>query len=338
MAVNAPQHGSINASDRLSVRSLGDRGASSSFADDVRSGLGERPRSLPPKYFYDERGSWLFEKICGTPEYYPTRVEDGLLARHSGEIIDLVGPSAIVELGSGSSRKTAHLIGACEQAACHAVYQPVDVCREMLEEAGRRLCTDHDWLRVDAVVGDYCSGLDGLGEQQGQRLFMFLGGTIGNFDEVEAAGFLRDLRRIMGTHDRLLMGADRVKDTAVLNAAYNDAQGYTAAFNRNVLEVINRELDADFACESFHHQAWFNERKSRIEMHLQSISSQQVRIADLDMVAEFEPGETILTEISRKFTRNSLVDLLGAAGLEVERHYTPADDYYSLVLARPAPA
>jgi L-histidine N-alpha-methyltransferase len=335
VVVNGSEPERIEDPGRFSVRFLGRGGAAPTLADDVRCGLGSRPRSLPPKYFYDERGSWLFEKICGTPEYYPTRVEDRLLARHSAEIIDLVEPRVIVELGSGSSRKTSHMIDACERASCHAVYQPVDVCREMLEEAGRRLCAAHDWLQVDALVGDYCSGLEGLGASAGPRLFMFLGGTVGNFDDAEAADFLGALRGIMGVHDRLLMGADRVKDAGVLNAAYNDAQGYTAAFNRNVLEVINRELGADFDSDNFQHLAWFNEPESRIEMHLRATAGQQVHIAELGMVAMFEPGETILTEISRKFTPEDLEGLLGAAGLEMERHFAPDNGYYSLVLARP---
>jgi L-histidine N-alpha-methyltransferase len=323
-------------SDRLSIRYLRPREPTSTLSVDVRLGLKHSPKSLPPKYFYDARGSWLFEQICGTQEYYPTRVEDGLLAAHSDQIIDLVGPSTIVELGSGSSRKTAHLLAACERAGCHAVYEPVDVCREILEQAGRRLCAVHDWLKVDAVVGDYCCGLDGLAAAGEPRLFMFLGGTIGNFDDAQGTAFLREVRRFMGPSDRLLMGADRVKDASVLNAAYNDSQGYTAAFNRNVLSVINRELDAEFDCERFDHLAWFNDGESQIEMHLLSPVSQTVRIAGLDMVACFEAGETILTEISRKFTPTSLADLLRRSGLEPERHYAPANGYYSLVLARPA--
>jgi L-histidine N-alpha-methyltransferase len=206
----------------------------------------------------------------------------------------------------------------------------------MLLDAGRRLIDDHAWLSVEALVGDYCAGLNDLPREQGGRLFVFLGGTIGNFYPREALSFLRELRGNMREDDWLLLGADRVKDLEVLNAAYNDAQGYTAEFNLNLLNVINRELSADFDLRAFSHRAYFNEDMSWIEMHLCSRRDQQVSIRDLDLQVSFARGETILTEISRKFTGQALAGTLRQAGFGLEQDFTPGNNYYSLVLARAA--
>ncbi len=321
--------------ERLTIRNLETTRDVPDLAADVRGGLSSTRKRLPPKYFYDKRGSWLFEQICETPEYYPTRLEDSLLARYASQIIDLVRPETILEFGSGSSRKTVHLLEACDALGCYCRYQPLDVCGEMLLDAGQRLVNRHDWLTIDAMVGDYCSGLKSVPTSNGPRLFLFLGGTLGNFNECEAEQFLRDLRAVMRNQDWFFLGADRVKDIKVLNAAYNDAQGYTAAFNLNVLEVINRELGAEFDLGAFIHLAEFNNAESCIEMHLQSKKRQSVYIRDLDMVVTFDDKETILTEISRKFTRRSLTLLLQVSGFSIERHYAPDNDYYSLLLARP---
>jgi len=324
---------------RISIRELESARPDSGddMARDVRAGLLHRPKSLPPKYFYDERGSTLFDRICETPEYYPTRTEDALLKTHAHRIIETVRPDAIVELGSGASRKTTRLFDACDEQACYSLYHPVDVCREMLAEAGQRLLREHDWLEIEAWVGDYCAGLSGLPTDYGSRLFLFLGGTIGNFSDDEALEFLRGVRSQMDAGDWLLLGADRVKDSTVLNAAYNDAAGYTAAFNRNVLRVINRELDADFDPADFRHHAFFNESRSRIEMHLAARHSHSVEIQRLGLQVPFARDETILTEISRKYTPDELETLLLGAGLVTEAHFAPDNGYYSLVLVRPRP-
>jgi L-histidine N-alpha-methyltransferase len=322
--------------ERLTLRHLAHAPDLPDIAEDVRAGLSATPKQLPPKYFYDERGSWLFEQICTTPEYYPTRAEEQLLVDYADEIIDRVRPRSILELGSGSSRKTTHLFSACDRLSHRCRYEPLDVCAEILVDAGRRLLARHPWLTVDATVGDYCAGLDALSASPGgPRLILFLGGTIGNFEPQDAAQFLQDIRAVMGPRDRFLLGADRVKDTAVLDAAYNDADGHTAAFNLNVLEVINRELHADFNLDGFRHWAGFNQTASRIEMHLRSVAAQTVRIADLGLAVAFDAGESIRTELSHKFTVSALEALLARAGFAVDRHFSPANDYYSLVLARP---
>ena len=320
---------------RVERVSGGVRDLRAALADDVRDGLRARPKRLPPKYFYDERGSRLFEAICRTPEYYPTRTEDALLARHALEIVEAVRPAELVELGSGSSRKTVHLTAACERLGCHCVYRPVDVCAAMLEEAAARLTRAHAWLRVAALVGEYEPALASLPPPRGPRLFAFLGGTLGNFEDAEARGFLRRLRRAMVPGDALLLGADRVKDRAVLDAAYNDAAGHTEAFNLNVLNVINRELGAGFRPRDFRHRAFFDPARSRVEMHLVARKRHRVSIGALSLDVAFDQGESILTEISRKFTAPEIEGLLAAVGLEVRRHYAPDNGYYSLLLAVP---
>lgn len=327
----------VEADSRIRIREINNRNPFASLAADVRSGLLCQPKSLQPKYFYDDHGSQLFERICDTPEYYPTRTEEKLLRQRSADIIARVKPSSILELGSGSSRKTTHLLHACDVLGCYSKYLPLDVCGDIMFSAGQALTYRYDWLEIEAFVGDYCQDLTELPHQPGTRLVVFLGGTIGNFYEHEALDFLTQVRSMMQPQDRLLLGADRVKDTDVLHAAYNDAQGYTAAFNLNVLDVINRELGACFDPEQFEHQAHFNTEHTRIEMHLRSLKPQTVPIKQLDMEIEFASDETILTEISRKFTLASLTALLEQAGFGIEEHYEPDNSYYSLVLAKPSP-
>lgn len=310
--------------------------ASASLAEDARAGLFARPRSLPPKYFYDAAGSQLFDRICDTPEYYLTRAEAALLACYARDIIDRTRPAQILELGSGVSRKTRHLFDACSVLRCHPEYRPFDVCQEMLIEAGTALLQEYDWLRVNALVGDYLAGLDNLPAAGGPALVAFLGSTIGNFEEEEAVGFLREVRALLGPDDRMLLGADRVKAPAALHAAYNDAAGLTARFNLNVLEVLNRELGADFDRGAFRHYAHYNPRRARMEMYLVAGRAQRVRFSALDEVLDLAEGEAIRTEVSRKFTRGALEALLEAAGFAVERHYEADGEAFSLVLARPA--
>lgn len=320
---------------RLSLQPLSSARPLRSAAEEVATGLGARPKTLPPKFFYDARGSHLFERICATPEYYPSRTEEALLAQHACDVVALTRPELIVELGSGSSRKTRHFFDACEQHGQRARYMPLDVCAEMLVHAAQHLMQRYDWLEIDALVGDYNQGLDHLPPGEGPRLFLFLGGTIGNFTEAEAILFLRDVRQAMRPQDRLLLGADRVKDPRVLHAAYNDAAGLTAEFNLNALRVLNREVDADFDVTQFRHEAFWNAVESQIEMHLRARRPQRVRIGALDRTFAFAGGETIRTEISRKFTPQALGGLLTAAGFRAAQHFQPDNGYYSLVLATP---
>ncbi|MFQ5994252.1 MAG: L-histidine N(alpha)-methyltransferase [Acidiferrobacterales bacterium] len=321
--------------DRITITHLSDCDPMRDFADDVQAGLSSTPKYLLPKYFYDERGSLLFDRICGTPEYYLTRTEDSLLADIADGLIERVRPETILELGSGASRKTVRLLQACDRQRCHVRYLPLDVCAEMLLDAARRLTREYGWLEIEALVGDYCSDLGQIPRGDGTRLFPFLGSTIGNFDSHETARFLRTVRIMMEDRDWLLLGADRVKDVNVLNAAYNDTAGLTADFNLNALEVINRELAGEFDLHSFHHHAWYNDAQARIEMHIRSKTAQVVRIGELDQSVAFAPGESILTEISRKFTLASLDQMLVDGGFVAEQHFQPQNRYFSLVLARP---
>ncbi|MCG6974903.1 MAG: L-histidine N(alpha)-methyltransferase [Acidiferrobacterales bacterium] len=334
--MEACRRSSTRENSRFVVQQLAVLDPAGDLARDVRDGLSRPQKILPPKYFYDELGSRLYDKICQVPEYYPARTEAALLEEKAGEIIEEVRPDTILELGSGTSHKTTHLLNACEANACHASYLPLDVCEEMLIDAGNRLLDQYEWLKINALVGDYSAGFDNLPGSVGSRLYVFLGGTLGNLNEFDARDFLASLRGMMGQNDYLLLGVDRVKDPRVLHAAYNDSQGYTAAFNRNILNVINRELDGHFDPEQFEHRAFFNEDKSQIEMHLHSVSSQTVRIDGLDMNVRFEPGESIHTEISRKFTPEALASLTAAAGLSLVDHFEPENGYFSLVLLSPA--
>ncbi|MGI8739920.1 MAG: L-histidine N(alpha)-methyltransferase [Gammaproteobacteria bacterium] len=306
-----------------------------SLAEDTRAGLLTPPRSLSPKYFYDSYGSELFDQICVTPEYYVTRTEDALLAAQGGDIIDLARPEHIVELGSGASRKTHHLLEACEARDMRCTYWPYDVCESILIEAGQRLMGAYRWLDVNALVGDYHAGFKHLPDPEGRRLFAFLGSTIGNFDRPQAIALLSELRAKMRDGDSLLLGADRVKDKSVLLAAYNDAAGVTAAFNLNVLRVLNRELDADFELEHFDHQARYNEDARQMEMYLIAGREQTATLRAIDTELSLGAGERILTEISRKFTVEDLTQLLHEAGFQPGGHYEPLNEYFSLMLAHP---
>jgi len=324
-----------NIVSRLTSRKVSSVLPVADILEDASEGLIDSPRSMPPKYFYDERGSQLFDAICETREYYPTRTEEALLRASAHDIIEQLRPDHIVEFGSGTARKTRHLFDACDRVGETAAYWPFDVCEEMLHDSGQQLVEEYDWLQVNALVGDYLGGLAGLPPREGPCLYLFLGGTIGNFTEAEAAAFLDEVRAIMRPGDGLLLGADRVKDTDVLHAAYNDDSGVTAQFNLNLLQVLNRELDADFCNENFEHHALFNTEANQIEMYLVSRRRQSVRIEALKRTLKLEAGERILTEISRKFTPAHLEALLSGAGFTIQRHFEPDNGWFSLVLAGP---
>ncbi len=322
--------------EHLTVRTVPPARHVPSLAEDVIDGFDRDPRCLSPKYFYDDRGSELFDRICDTPEYYPTRTEHELLRRHADDIVQRVRPEHIVELGSGTSRKTPELLAACERAGLAPAYWPFDVCEGVLRYAGRHLLERFPWLQVEALVGDYTAGLDHLPRLEGRCLYVFLGGTFGNF-EADAGGILLgELERRMGAGDALLLGVDRVKDPAVIEAAYSDAGGVTAAFNRNVLRVLNRELDGDFEPDAFRHEAIFSRDRGRIEMILRADRPQAVHLAGLGRTYRFAADEPLLTEISRKFTAEQLERELAAAGLVHAAAYVAQGDYFSLELVQPA--
>ncbi len=302
--------------------------------DDAREGLLSSPRSLPPKYFYDDHGAALFERICDTGEYYPTRTEDALLRRYAADILAASHPDEILELGSGSSRKTRRLLDAYEQLNRPCRYLPFDVCREALEQAAAELETAYPWLEVQPLLGDYHAGLDNLPRGSGTRLCIFLGSTIGNFAPEQARRFVTEVFDILRPGDYFLLGADRVKDAGVIRAAYNDARGVTAQFNLNLLRVLNRGLNADFEVDGFRHHAQYNDSLSRIEMYLVSRRRQSVHLRSLGKTLDFAPGDRILTELSHKFQAETLETLLTGAGFQLVRHFQPDNAWFSLLLGR----
>lgn len=304
------------------------------LAEDVRAGLLAPPRTLPPKYFYDDYGSRLFEAICHAPEYYPARTEQSLLVRHAGEIAGCLTPAHVIELGSGSARKTCHLFDACERLQASCTYWPFDVSEQMMLDSALDLITRYPWLQVHALAGDYTGGLANLPvTDDGRRLILFLGGTIGNFEPAEAAALMSDVRRLMRPGDALLLGLDRVKDRARMESAYDDSDGLTAEFNRNVLNVLNRELGADFPVAAYRHRAVFNAADSRVEMQLVAERGHRVHMTAIGEAVDIAAGEAIRTEVSRKFTPESIDALLAEGGLAPARHFEAANGDYSLVLA-----
>jgi L-histidine N-alpha-methyltransferase len=299
---------------------------------DVWEGLSSSPKTLPPKWFYDDVGCELFDKITRLDEYYPTEREREILRLEAPAIAEAAGADTLVELGSGTSDKTRTLLDAMTATGELRRFIPFDVAAGTLEGACSALAAEYPNLRFHGVVGDFDHHLDRI-PGGGNRLVAFLGSTIGNFAPAERAAFLRDLAATLEPGEHLLLGTDLVKDVGRLEAAYDDASGVTAAFNRNVLHVVNRELDADFDVDRFEHVAFFDTTNEWIEMRLRSTADQQVRIADLDLDVTFETGEEMRTEISAKFRRAGVEAELDAAGFELERWMTDAAGDFALSLA-----
>lgn len=296
---------------------------------DVLAGLSRRPKTLPPKWFYDARGSELFEEITRLPEYYPTRAEREVLVAHAADIAAASGARTLIELGSGSSEKTRHLLDALP--LLHS-YVPVDVSKSALAGAAEALLAERPELNVHALIADFTGGL-ALPGTPGPRLVAFLGGTIGNLLPEERAAFLRSVRSILSPGDALLLGTDLVKEPDTLVAAYDDAAGVTAAFNKNVLEVVNRVLDADFDLAAFDHVARWDAEAEWIEMRLRARSPLTVKIHELDLVVSFEEGEELRTEVSAKFRRERVRDELGAAGMRLDQWWTDTAGRFAVSLA-----
>ena len=306
---------------------LGEDELDAALRDDVRRGLTSTPKELPPKWFYDDRGSMLFDEITRLPEYYPTRREREILHARAADIAEITGADTLVELGSGTSEKTTLLLDALHAAGRLRRFVPFDVCEPVLRDAAATIAARYDGLGVIAVVGDFEHHLDEIPDI-GRRLIVFLGGTIGNLVPAERARFLSAIGDQMGPDDAFLLGTDLVKDIGRLEAAYDDSAGVTAAFNKNVLTVINDRLGADFAPERFDHVARFDTENEWIEMHLQSTDDQTVTIRDLDLTVQFAAGEDMRTEISAKFTRPRVEAELLAAGLKPAHWWTdPAGDF-----------
>ena len=297
------------------------------MAVDVRAGLTSTPKTLPPKYFYDARGSELFDEITRLPEYYPTRSERSILEAHVDDIATLTGAETLIELGSGTSEKTRLLLRALERAGTLRRFVPFDVDPAVLEEASEAVAAEFAGLEVEPVVGDFERHL-GVLPTGPRRLLAFLGSTIGNLDPAQRATFLADVRGTLGEGDAFLLGTDLVKDPARLVAAYDDAQGVTAAFNKNVLAVLDRELGADFKAEAFEHRTVWDAEQEWIEMRLESLEEQRVHIGVLDLDVAFATGEQVRTEISAKFRRDGVTAELAAAGLRLTHWWTdPAGDF-----------
>ncbi|MFF8945658.1 L-histidine N(alpha)-methyltransferase [Streptomyces sp. NPDC014864] len=311
------------------TRTLPEDAMAAALRADVQHGLTSDPKWLPPKWFYDARGSDLFEQITELPEYYPTRAEREILVARAGEIATALPARTLIELGSGSSEKTRYLIDALTGLR---TYVPVDVSDSALTQAGQALVAERPELNVHALIADFTAGLT-LPDTPGPRLLAFLGGTIGNLLPAERAGFLTGVRALLSPGDALLLGTDLVKDEQVLVQAYDDAAGVTAAFNKNVLSVVNRELGADFEPDTFDHVARWNSEREWIEMRLRSRTAQTVKVPALGLAVDFAAGEEMRTEVSAKFRREGVRTELAAAGLELAHWWTDEEGRFALSLS-----
>jgi len=321
--------------ERFKIFNALNGGGANAFNEDVKRGLISFPKYLHPKYFYDQKGSELFEKICHTPEYYVTRTEIVILKNISGEIAGLnFDKKVIVELGSGSSVKTKYIINSFLKSHTELKYIPIDVSEIMISSSDN-LVSEFEDLKIDGILAEYETGLDiSRTVVKNPKMIIFLGSSIGNFNLADAEKFIQHISNVMNTGDTLLIGFDLVKDTGVLNAAYNDADGYTALFNLNLLNRINSELQGEFILDKFSHKAFFNEIESRIEMHLVSIDEQDICIHAIREKIHFECGETIHTENSYKFNDEMINSLASDAGLEIEKIWKDDKKYFALCLMR----
>ncbi len=307
----------------------------SSIAEDVERGLSAPKKRLPAKLFYDAEGSRLFDEITRTPEYYPTRTERSILKAHAGEMVRQAGSNlTLIELGAGNASKTSILVEALLQRQLRVEFHPVDVSPSALQEAVASMNGHFQNLLVRPIVADYSDELPQLHALRGRKLALFIGSTIGNFEPEEAAQFLSRLRRSLDSGDALLLGLDLIKDADVLHAAYNDAQGVTAQFNKNMLARINRELGGEFDLDAFTHVAFWNKAMSRIEMHLESRCEQKVWVQGLKRIFRFAAGERIHTENSYKFSAESVSRLIHSSGFRMERCWADPEQWFRVVLAR----
>ncbi len=331
---------SLPADTPIRVDSWLSEGDERTLANDVLDGLTKPFKELAPKHFYDARGSELFEQICEQPEYYPTRTELAILRQRAAEIVDDTDAGELVELGAGASDKARVLLDAMRDSGRLRRYVPLDVSQSVVESAAQTLAGDYPGLKVHGVVGDFERHLQHVpvsdGGPGGNRLVALLGGTIGNFPPGTRRAVLGKISGLLSDDDRLLLGTDLVKDPHVIEAAYNDSAGVTAEFNRNLLHVVNRELDADFDPDCFAHIAFYDRRHEWMEMRLRATRACSVLVSELDLRVEFAAGEELRTEISAKFTRAHVEVDLEAAGLEVERWFTDDEELFAVTLARPA--
>jgi L-histidine Nalpha-methyltransferase len=323
-------HGS-SAPAKPMVRDRFDEDSANKMALDILKGLTAYQKYIPSKYFYDERGSKLFEVICSLPEYYPTRTELRLLATHASDIVRGFEQGDLVELGAGANRKIRTLLDALGPLHRTDVrYVPVDVCGPALLESEAQLTTAYPEVTVERIVADFTRDLHRL--QSGRpKIVLFLGSTIGNLDQQEALAFLRGVAAILNPGDRFLLGLDMVKPVEIIEAAYNDSRKVTDAFNKNILLVVNRELGAAFNPTDFDHLAFFNEAQERVEMHLRARRQLRVDVKALGISVALGKGETIRTEICRKFSPDGAQNMIRDAGMEVSRCYSDPQGWFSLL-------
>jgi dimethylhistidine N-methyltransferase len=301
----------------------------------AREGLSATPKRLPSWLFYDEAGSALFEQITELPEYYLTRTERAIFETYAGEILAAAGPSlTLIELGAGTASKTSILIEQLLQRQARSLFYPIDVSPTALREAVTQLGKRFPQLRVNPIVADYTGGVEALNRISGRKLVLYIGSSIGNFELDESIRMLRRVRRSLRPGDALLLGADFAKSPKILLPAYNDSQGITAAFNKNSLGRLNRELDADFDLDAFHHVALWNKRCSRMEIYLESDRAQQVFLPAIDLDIEFTAGERMHTENSYKYTMGMIESILRESGFMLEQTWQDRQDWFGVHLAR----
>ncbi len=308
---------------------------SQGIVEDTRRGLTDEPKWLSSLYFYDRRGSEIFDAICDTPEYYPTRTEHAILEAHADEILEAAGPRlCLAEMGSGSSRKTATMLQALIARQGPSTYFPIDVSARFLQTVAEQLETDHPGLQVKPIAAEYKEGIQRVGHVSGRKLVLFLGSSIGNFEPEEQTGLMAAAHDALAPGDAFLLGTDLVKDVATLEAAYNDAAGHTAAFNKNILDHLNRKLDGDADPSAFDHVATWNATHRRIEMHLRSRRDQILTFKKADLEVAMKADETIHTENSYKFTLDGIHAMLDGTGWRLERTWTDANQWFGLHLLR----
>ncbi|MEM8716455.1 MAG: L-histidine N(alpha)-methyltransferase [Cyanobacteria bacterium P01_G01_bin.4] len=336
MTCTQPSARTSTHSDRLVIHSIvASDIAQESARRDARSGLSATPKSLPPYFFYDDRGSQLFEQICQLPEYYPTRTEAAILRDCAADIVQITGACELVELGSGSSIKTRLLLNAYEAAGYPLRYLPIDVSAGILEHSANALLLDYPTLRIHALASTYDRGLESLpATKLSNRAISFIGSSLGNLPPERCQSFLASIVAALQPGEFFLLGIDLHKDTATLEAAYDDRQGVTAAFNLNMLRHLNRRFGGNFDLDCFRHYSFYNEGDRQIEIYLKSLVEQTVTLKDLDLTIEFAAGELMMTEISRKFDLSQIQQQLSELGLNPVRAWTDPNNYFALVLAQ----
>jgi L-histidine Nalpha-methyltransferase len=318
---------------RLLIEYVGSDANNRTDGTDVITGLTQKRKSLPAHYFYDSKGSLLFEQICELPEYYPTRTEASILQQYSTEIAEATGACELVELGSGSSTKTRFLLTAYQQAGFPLYYTPIDVSSSILEESAISLLKKYPSLQIKGLVGTYKNALKNLPSSYlSKRMAIFLGSSLGNFSPIECDRFFSEIIQVLRSKDYFLLGIDLQKSIDVLEAAYNDRQGITANFNLNVLAHLNRRFEGNFQLDNFRHWAFYDRIQHQIEMHLVSQVSQHIRLNKLDLDIEMIAGETIRTEISRKFDLQNMLNYLSKINLNPLKTWTDNNRWFGLIL------